>query len=271
MHFKIYQPHPYVNHIVDYYWHTYADLTSSIVQEVPTPILQGMTINLTGRKEQMRFLDSGQDQSMKSPIYIFGQSLSPRLSVSSEEGIDIIGVKFTSLGFRLLSKMNMQHLTDKIINAEDVWGKEVIYLCEALYDAPDIRQAIQRLDVYFFNKMCSGKQSYINPCVAEALECIHQSRGNIKIKTLQKQMHISQSTLERTFLDQLGMSPKVYARLLRYNQAKSLVDAGQHDWQDICFDLGYFDQSHFIKEFKLYSGYTPETYLEKNKVLENVF
>lgn len=271
MHFRIYKPHPSVSHVVDYYWHTYADLKESIVQEVPTPLLQGMTINLSGRKEQMQFPNRNQNQQMGSPIYIFGQALSPRLSISNEEGIDVLGVKFTALGFHLLSGMKVQHLTDEIVDAEDVWGKEVAYLGEALYEVNDVVRSVQLLDGYFYRKLSSSRNTYIHPCVAEALQLINNAQGNIRIKELQKDIHTSPSTLERAFLNQLGMTPKMYSRILRYNKVKALIDQGKADWQHICFNFGYFDQSHFIKEFKRYSGLTPEAYLLKNSKLENVF
>ncbi|HEY9559732.1 MAG TPA: helix-turn-helix domain-containing protein, partial [Anseongella sp.] len=71
------------------------------------------------------------------------------------------------------------------------------------------------------------------------------------------------------FLAQVGLSPKRYARICRFNMVRELFDKDpSRNWQEVAFSLGYYDQSHFIREFKEFSGKTPHEYCAARQ-LEN--
>jgi AraC-like DNA-binding protein len=98
-----------------------------------------------------------------------------------------------------------------------------------------------------------------DPLVMTALALIHKSKGNIKISDLMAQLHISQSPLEKRFRRVIGTSPKKFAAIVRfkhtvknYNPQNSLTNLG--------YEAGFYDQAHFIKEFKNFTGETPETF-----------
>ncbi len=98
-----------------------------------------------------------------------------------------------------------------------------------------------------------------DPLVMAAVTRINACGGNIRIKDLAKELHISQSPLEKRFRAIIGTSPRKYATIIRfrytlnnYKTATSLTD--------LAYDAGYYDQSHFIKEFRQFTGETPEQY-----------
>lgn len=106
-----------------------------------------------------------------------------------------------------------------------------------------------------------GRMTNIQPdkLVLAALALIHKSKGNIKIKELMEQLHISQSPLEKRFRQAVGASPKKFASIVRfkyviqqYSSVSSLTELG--------YEAGFFDQAHFIKEFKTFTGDTPEKF-----------
>jgi AraC-like DNA-binding protein len=81
---------------------------------------------------------------------------------------------------------------------------------------------------------------------------------SIRVPQLLKRLHVSERHLERGFLRALGVSPHQYIRILRFREALHLMRAGQFDrLSDVAYDLNYVDQSHFIKDTKALSGYTP--------------
>lgn len=95
--------------------------------------------------------------------------------------------------------------------------------------------------------------------VLTALALIHKSKGNIKIKDLLTSLHTSQSPLEKRFRQVVGTSPKKFAAIIRfkhtiknYNPQNSLTNLG--------YEAGFYDQAHFIKEFKNFTGQTPEAF-----------
>lgn len=95
--------------------------------------------------------------------------------------------------------------------------------------------------------------------VAAALSLIYKSQGAIRIRELAKQLHSSQSPLEKRFRQAVGATPKKFASIVRikhvisqYNGADSLTGLG--------YEAGFYDQAHFIKEFRSFTGDTPEKF-----------
>jgi AraC-like DNA-binding protein len=100
--------------------------------------------------------------------------------------------------------------------------------------------------------------------VVAALGLIHKSKGNIRVRQLMDQLNISQSPLEKRFRQVVGTSPKKYASLVRfkhtinsYNPDNSLTALG--------YEAGFYDQAHFIKEFRNFTGETPESFFSKDQ------
>lgn len=273
MYYKQYTPSPALQHVVEHYWHFVVELNQSLEQNFQTPLLQGMTFNLKEMPEDLLF--KGKSLKMDKPVYLFGQSLQPRVSISNRNGIDIIGVKFKPLGIHTITGINMEHIADMTINAEEVWGNEIQLLCESMYESQSTIEAIQKLDTYLIDKMNRQKNRGKASCVEHALHIIHHSNGNTDIKNLQIETYTSRKTLERAFINQIGILPKLYSRISRYNNAKETIEKSSTiNWQNISFKHGYYDQAHFINEFKEFSGKTPSEYfmslpkLQESETLE---
>jgi AraC-like DNA-binding protein len=128
-------------------------------------------------------------------------------------------------------------------------------LCETRTDIEKIKVVEQ----FLISRISHASKDNL---VLKALTLIHNSKGNIRIKDLMEQLYISQSSLEKRFRQIIGASPKKFASIVRfkhiiqnYNPQTSLSDLG--------YDAGFYDQSHFIKEFKCFTGETPETFFNK--------
>jgi AraC-like DNA-binding protein len=136
---------------------------------------------------------------------------------------------------------------------------ELLCLEEQLIEAPTNPERIVRLEKFLIGRMT---QSEPDKLVLAALALIHQSKGNIRIKDLVQQLHTSQSPLEKRFRAAVGASPKKFASIVRlknllqqYPKIGSLTELG--------YEAGFYDQAHFIKEFKAFTGDTPENYFRK--------
>ena len=256
--FKTFFPSPVLNHIVEYYWRSIIPLKESLTQEVPTPLMQGMTFNLNRLTERMVFADNTME--MKDYCYLFGQPAKHRLSLSNATGVDILGVKFTTTGIHMLTGMGMRHLADNIVSADCVWGREVEWLCEAMYEAPDTLGMIQVLEQFLYKKLKSNQKWNLNKSLEAAVYYMHHN--TYSLKEIKERTFLSERTLERYFASHIGLSPKKYARICRFNAVKEALDKNPRgDWHELVYSFGYFDQSHFIKEFKTLSGKTPRQYL----------
>jgi AraC-like DNA-binding protein len=94
--------------------------------------------------------------------------------------------------------------------------------------------------------------------VRHACMLIEKNQWNLSIEQLAKKVWLSKRTLQYQFQEQVGLSPKLYSRITRFNSLLAGIKSNQlTDWREIAFKYNYFDQAHFIKEFKRFSGNSP--------------
>lgn len=262
--FNTYQPCKELEDVVEHYWHSKCYLEQSLVQEMNTPTFQALTFNLSGQYE---YIESREvSMRMDKMCYLIGQPLSKRVSISNPLGIDILGVKFKHLGIHLLTGIDMRHISDKIIDANNVWHHEIDLLYEEILDKKNIYERINTLEHFLkrkkaqqrFKEKISKDKTYI------VKHSIHQMEANktYDISKLREGVFTSKKTFERYFLNHIGVSPKQYATICRFNHVCSHLNEliEEPDWHDVIVSFGYYDQSHLIREFKRFAGKTPTEY-----------
>jgi len=138
---------------------------------------------------------------------------------------------------------------------------ELLFLEEELAEAKTDDKRISAVERFLIARM---KNTEPDKLVLAALALIHKSKGIIRISELTDQLHISQSPLEKRFRQVVGTSPKKFASIVRfknvvrdYNAKSSLTELG--------YEAGFYDQAHFIKEFKSFTGETPEKFFSDKK------
>lgn len=98
----------------------------------------------------------------------------------------------------------------------------------------------------------------IDEKMAAVLSYIHLKKGNIPISKLAKKFKLSERHIERIFKQRNGVSPKLYCRIIRFQNAIQTIKSSQNlVMSDLACSLGYSDQAHMIREFRTLSGYTP--------------
>ena len=115
----------------------------------------------------------------------------------------------------------------------------------------------------FFNKEMIRKSSGLT---SQILQSICKSHGTIRINELEDQTGYTSRTIQRKFLADMGMSPKAYCRIIRCQSAVyDLNNSEKIDFSDLACDLGFSDQSHFLRDFKKQVSTTPLDYLKRVK------
>jgi len=100
--------------------------------------------------------------------------------------------------------------------------------------------------------------------VEESLRLIHKSTGTITVKALLEHLDISERQFERRFCQTVGISPISYIRVRRFNEAMRLMKTRQYDTlTEVAYALNYHDQSHFIRDIKMFTGITPKSLSQK--------
>jgi AraC-like DNA-binding protein len=166
----------------------------------------------------------------------------------------------TPIGARLLFGIPMHELSERIVDFSDVMGCEGARLEAEIAEAEDWGSRFEILDRFLIRRI--GEAEPICDTVKHAWKRLRDARGMIPVSTLASEVGWSRKHLANRFREDIGLSPKTMARLLRFRR---VVDRPSADllsrWTDVALDAGYFDQAHLIRDFRQFAGMTPVEFL----------
>jgi len=184
---------------------------------------------------------------------ISGLRKSVRLINYAKDTATII-VLFKEIGATAFFKEPLHELFEESVSLDNFIKQQKISIIEGqLAEAKSNIQRIAIIDQFFLSQLFDFKPDNL---ILTAVNKINSTKGIIKIKELADTLYISHDALEKRFRKTVGTSPKRYSSIVRL---KSIVTQNQqsHSLADIAFDAGYYDQAHFNKDFKLFTGLPP--------------
>lgn len=131
---------------------------------------------------------------------------------------------------------------------------------EKMIMAADDQQRIGLIEQFLIGHL---NDLHADPMVSHALELIHQSKGTIRMSELARLLHTSASPLEKRFRQEVGASPKKFSTIVRARNVLTAMENGNRDYA--AYLSAFYDQAHFIKDFKKFAAVTPEQYLKRLK------
>lgn len=172
----------------------------------------------------------------------------------------ILCVQFAANGISAIFGIPQRILTNSILAAEDILGKDNQLITEQLCEMNNNIEVMGKLlDDYFIKKLLLQKHTPHTNTIAHIANIIFRSRNMVSIASLAKLCNMSLRTLERRFLEEVGMSPKLYMRIVRFQSAlQNKMLHPKKNWTNICYESSYFDQAHFIKECHEFASSSPE-------------
>jgi len=196
-------------------------------------------------------------------VMIVGQ-LSKFAKINNTEQAAMIGVNLKPTALHKLTKRSINIFTDKGTPASYCFDKEIYNLLSALKAGKSDNEKVALLDKYFStllkNELVSGDK------FDTLIDNIVERKGKITIDEIETICPISDRTRQRYFTERIGLSMKTYLRVIRnLNFFRLLNENPSKTIPDIIFEVGYYDYSHFIKDFKLMTGTTPQKYFSNNE------
>jgi AraC-like DNA-binding protein len=202
---------------------------------------------------------------------IGGHQTGGDLFIQTPKNLKLIFCIFRPFGFYRLFKIPIHLLNNNVVPLEIFLGKRTREFKEKVLSAPSDEAKIRTVDD-FFTSLVRHLPTPYRTTVECAQDLLLQKNGLVNIDNLSTQLNTSRRTLERYFSANVGMAPKYYARVLRFNYAFGLKRANPAlDWFDIIYDCGYFDQTHFIKDFRHFTGEPPAAFYSKPHPIEAVY
>ncbi len=167
-------------------------------------------------------------------------------------------VFFQPAGFHRLFHSSIEPLTDTAVDACDVIGPEVARLYERLSSSRGIERRLKLVDAFLAQRVAAARPRH---AAADAAAAMLAANGSRRVAELIQTSGLSARQFERAFREQMGISPKLFARTARLDFALQLKRGNPtHSWTRVSQEAGYFDQTHFVKDFKALVGETPSTF-----------
>ncbi|WP_170110661.1 AraC family transcriptional regulator [Flavilitoribacter nigricans] len=180
----------------------------------------------------------------------------------------LLSVRFRPHGLARLTGMDVREFVDRNFDPEAIFGRSFRLLEEALVETKDWQARLDLIERYFL-AMLHRNPSRRDRLFDHLLSSLEAGKGQLPIGELANKFNVSIKTLERKCLQHLGVSPKKYSRLVRLFQALSTDSpASGLNLTDIAYQNGYYDQMHFIKEVKHFTGMVPGNFFQRDRGIQ---
>ena len=179
---------------------------------------------------------------------------------SHSNHIGSILVFFKEGGAPVFFKQPIHELFMESVSLDNfILRSELLILEEKLQETKKDIEKVNIVEEFLISRMNHSQPDLL---VFSAISFIYQSKGNIRIKELTEKLHISQSPLEKRFRQAVGTSPKKFASIVRFKNTLQQYNANS-SLTALGYEAGYYDQAHFIKEFKSFTGESPENFFSR--------
>lgn len=258
---QILSPHPALLPFVKAYWYLNLDRGS------------GVPLAMSPAPEQcLYFYPRSQPQPFDlegKPLRVFhtmimGQAINANSTLLVPDGYCMFKILFQPGGMYRLLNVPMTYFANHYEESTAVLGREVKQLSEQICNAASAAEMVSLSDNYLLFQLNKRKVSGL-PIDAVLMQT---DLGTQTLNQMASAACVSSRQFERQFLERIGVSPKIYQRLLRFNRVMNLRK--QHPalkWVEITYRCGYFDPNHLVRDFRQFTGTTPTGFDFDNAVI----
>lgn len=269
MNYQTFQPHPDLGALVKCYW-------TLEVQVEPNP--QKQRIIPDGCIEMAFILGddikryiSEDDFILQPRALVLGQTIDP-FYIEPTGYVNTFAIRFYPYGFANFVTTPIKNLANKETPIELLFGeKPAKELEQKIVQAADTRERIEIIEKFLLDKL--NNKAFIDNIVKTTIDTLLSTKGSTPIKAILKDNLSKRRQLERMFVKQIGISPKQLGKIIRLQAAlKMILNQKTENLTKIAYDSEYYDQAHFIKDFKEFTGTNPKEFLANaNMALSSLF
>ncbi len=201
------------------------------------------------------------DPLQHTPAAIFLGLYSRYQHIDTIDLAELIGIVFHPGGTLPFFPDNTHLFTNCETSLEALWGNAAANLRNDLREANTPSHKFDLLDFALRHRLGESKHPRRVPILDYALTHLHRAPGTTTIAALTRDIGISPRHLSQLFREQIGVSPKLYCRIQRFQQVVQQMHRGADiHWAELALACGYYDQSHFSNDFHAFSGLSPTEY-----------
>jgi len=171
----------------------------------------------------------------------------------------VLGVRMRPAGAYRLLGLPLSELTGLTVDLHDLVGRAAAELLERCHGAPSAAERLRLAGEWIAER--TARSPGLDPAIAWTAAQIERREGAVSIAELREQTGLSKARLAATFREQIGVLPKLYARILRFHRVVAILGERAGSLADVALDAGYYDQPHMNAEFRELSGFAPREFL----------
>jgi AraC-like DNA-binding protein len=187
------------------------------------------------------------------------------ITIPSGKGSRMLIVAFKKGKAHPFYDFPMSELADLVVDADLIFGKKLHDLREQLLNTPSIHQMFLLIEKFLLQQ--AGDSLHANTpskCVEYAVSNIMNQPTILGFQQLSSQIGYSQKHFIDLFKKKVGVPPKQYLKIMRFQKAIREIENNKSiHWSNIATESGFYDQAHFINDFKDFSGFTPNAYMKR--------
>ncbi len=208
----------------------------------------------------VRFGALGRQEIVPSAVVV-GPCSRPHAELVLNGELDVFTIQFCAAGFNRLFRVPMNALADLAYDARSIIGPSLSELERQLADASSFDKRVRIAGDLLLRHLGERKPA---DAVTAAANRFLRLRGTINIGDAAAKAGLGVRQFERRFVEQVGLPPKLYARIVRFNAAlEAKAGEPQRQWTDIAHALGFYDQMHMVHDFEDLSGESPTTFIRR--------
>jgi AraC-like DNA-binding protein len=253
--YEHYAPAPLLQPYIEQYWFLRSARQSMVLEErIFVDARADIMFNFGVAYERQNLLGMS---DLMTVAHIDAQREYP-IAIAQQGVIDLVGVRFRPGGLAAFVRLPLHEASNLTIDLQTIFGGAAGVLEALMYESQDPRERVALLDLFFLQRLMPPD---ILPMVRFIADRIVASNGTARIATLSQDVGYSIRTVDRLFGQIFGVSPKVYARIVRFQRALGMLGAQPSmPLIDVALLCGYYDQAHFSREFAAFAGDTPFAY-----------
>ncbi|MCQ2611562.1 MAG: AraC family transcriptional regulator [Treponema sp.] len=183
---------------------------------------------------------------------------------------EIFGVRFMPGNHPKMLNITMKELIEHRYNTEDILNGDKSWLA-LMAGATEFEQRIKIFTEYHSKFENTQPKAYGRQELLSAVkQMIYNANGNIKIQELQEKTGYTERYINKVFIDEMGFSPKIFCKIIQFQKTLEILNNDcNENMSETAMNLGYYDQSQFIRDFKKYCGTTPFKYKKMQEELNS--
>lgn len=267
MEYKTFDPHPNLSAFVKCHWSLESSAALGIQRQriIPDGCME-MIFHYGDLFRQ--YLDDGSSY-VQPRCFVFGQ-ISAYLEIEPTGDTGIFAVRFHPEGFLPFASFPIREMENKAVPLEKIFGMEARQLEEQVLTAGNVSERINYCEEFLNKRLVNA--GYVDDVVSRTVDLILQINGTLSIDALSKKMNVNRRQLERKFSHTIGLSPKQLAKIIRMNHVfLALINNQDTPLTSLAHDGHYYDQAHFIKDFREFTGLSPKQFFSDKLKMTSLF